>query len=99
MRCYLYAAAALIAMMALPVSAQTQNQGGSAPVTSPSAQNSGTGIPGQSGTQSGPAPSSSGPAAANEDNRFVQQQDSAKIPGQPGGKSGEAAKSPQSPPK
>jgi hypothetical protein len=99
MRCYLYAAAAFVAMTALPVSAQTQNQGGSAPVTTPSAQNSGTGISGQSGTQSGPSPSSPGSAAADEDSRFAQQQDSAKIPGKPGGKSGEAVKSPQSAPK
>jgi hypothetical protein len=92
MRRYVYGAVGLAAMMAVPVSAQTQNQGGSAPVSAPSAQNSGAGIPGQPGNKSGPAARSSGPAATNEDNRFAQQQDAAKIPGKPGGKSGPAVK-------
>jgi hypothetical protein len=93
MRHLIYGAVAVFATIALPASAQTQNQGGSAPVTAPSAQNSGTGIAGQPGGKSGPAARSSGPAAANDqDNRFAQQQDSSKIPGKPGGKSGETVK-------
>jgi hypothetical protein len=64
--------------------------------TAPSAQNSGAGIAGQPGGESGPAakPGTIGSSSSNQGNPAVQQQDPAKIPGLPGNKSGPPEKQP-----
>lgn len=98
----LVAAAAALAIMTLPVAAQTSPSGGTGNVTVPNAPNSGAGIPGKPGNKSGPAvkpPSATTGAGSSsmkpEEGRPGQ--DASKIPGQPGNKSGPAAK-PQSEP-
>ena len=65
-----------------------------------SGQNSGTGIPGKAGSKSCPAAKSSSETTGsdtNDHNRAVRQQDSSKIRGQPGNKSGPAVKAAVSP--
>jgi hypothetical protein len=72
------------------------------PSSAPSAQNSGAGVSGQPGNKNGPTPSSSGTQANNQgpqQNETVREQDSAKIPGKPGGKSGPAVMPPSGEPK
>jgi hypothetical protein len=86
-----------LAIVTLPASAQTTDRPGDGQVTVPSGQNSGTGIPGQPGSKSGPAAKSSPETTGsdmNDHNRAVRQQDSSKIPGQPGNKSGPAVRPP-----
>jgi hypothetical protein len=85
-----------LAIVTLSASAQTTDRPGGGQVTVPSGQNSGTGIPGQPGSKSGPAAKSS-PETTGSDmdhNRAVRQQDSSKIPGQPGNKSGPTVRPP-----
>ena len=72
-------AIAMLAMIALPVAAQT-----------PTPPNSGAGVPGQPGGKSGPAAKS--PAGA--DQRTPATQDTSKIQGKPGSKSGPAVNPP-----
>ena len=73
--------------------AQTNN----ANPSTPSAQNSGAGIPGYAGNKNGPAANKEGTvgssAATGQDSR-VRQQDPAGIKGLPGNKSGPSAKPP-----
>jgi hypothetical protein len=88
---------AVLAMLTLAASAQTTAPQGDGQVTVPSGQNSGAGIPGKPGSESGPAarPSSDTTGSGMSDqNRAVRQQDSSKIPGQPGNKSGPSVKPP-----
>ena len=75
---------------ALPVLAKTPNL----PV--PSAQNSGAGIPGYAGDESGPTdfPATVGSAARHGVNALVRLQDSAKIPGLAGTESGPVERAP-----
>jgi hypothetical protein len=95
---YLIGAAAL-AMVALPAAAQTQTPqtgapGGTPQTTGPS---SGTGVPAQPGPQGGPSvkgPAETSGAGADQSSDHSRQQDSSKIPGAPGGKSGAPAKRP-----
>jgi hypothetical protein len=78
-------------------SAQGAAPGGKGQVTVPSAQNSGAGIPGQPGAESGPTANPSGGTTGSGESRHnedVREQDSAKIPGLPGNKSGPAVKPP-----
>jgi hypothetical protein len=79
-----------MASAAMPALAQTGNPG----VSTPSAQNSGAGIPGQAGNKNGPAVKGTVGSSATDQNQTVRQQDAAKIKGLPGNKSGPAAKSP-----
>jgi len=75
--------------------------GGMGQPPAPSVQNSGAGVPGQAGNKSGP------PASGRQanDNQAPQQsgmagaQDTAKIPGKPGGKSGQAVMPPSGEPR
>ena len=86
-----------LAIVTLPASAQTTDRPGDGQVTVPSGQNSGTGIPGQPGSKSGPAAKSSPETTGsdmNDHNRAVRQQDPSKIPGQPGNKSGPEVRQP-----
>jgi hypothetical protein len=88
------AAVALVAAMS-PAMSQTSTPAGSDQVTVPSAQNSGAGVPGQPGSENGPAvrpPSAtsgtgatSSPSSSNEG---VREQDSANMPGEPGSEGG-----------
>jgi hypothetical protein len=74
-------------------SAQGAAPSGTGQATIPSAQNSGAGIPGQPGVESGPtANPSTGTTGLGQDrhNEEIREQDSAKIPGLPGSKSGPA---------
>nr|WP_035710359.1 hypothetical protein [Bradyrhizobium sp. CCBAU 43298] len=59
--------------------------------SSPSAQNSGAGIPGEPGSKSGP-PAKKGIVGSASHNLSVQEQDPAHIKGLPGNKSGPPAK-------
>ena len=59
--------------------------------SSPSAQNSGTGISGAPGNKNGPA-ANQGTVGANPQNQHVQEQDPSNIKGLPGNKSGPPAK-------
>ena len=77
-------AIATLAMIALPALAQTP-----AP---PSSQNSGAGIAGQAGGTNGPAPHST--ATSDQRSPTTQLQDTSKIQGKPGSKSGPAVKPP-----
>jgi hypothetical protein len=86
-------ACAAVVTAALPASAQTANPGSAPEITVPSAQNSGAGIPGKPGTESGRAPNSAG-TGSNAANEAVREQDAAKIPGLPGNKSGPAVQPP-----
>lgn len=66
------------------------------------APSSGPGISGQAGNKNGPAANSSGTQANNQNspqNEAVREQDSAKIPGKPGGKSGPTVNPPSGEPK
>lgn len=74
------------AVSAPPAAAQTMNLD----THVPSAQNSGAGIPGDAGIQSGPPPRSA--TVAEQVNPTVKQQDSAEIAGLPGNKNGAPAK-------
>jgi hypothetical protein len=68
----------------------------------PDTLNSGAGIAGQVGNKNGPAARSSGTQADNQgeqQNNALREQDSAKIPGKPGGKSGPAVMPPSGQPK
>jgi hypothetical protein len=96
-------AVAALALVAMPVWAQTTTPSSPAQVTVPSGQNSGAGISGKPGSKSGPAvqPPSSGTStpdtkATGQENGTVREQDTAKIPGAPGNKSGPATKTPGS---
>jgi hypothetical protein len=66
--------------------------------SAPSAQSSGTGIPGKPGSKSGPAVKPGGTvgsgATKEEDNQAVQSQDPSNIKGLPGSKSGPAERKP-----
>ena len=90
--------ATVLAIVALPASAQTTAPSGGGQVTAPSGgQNSGAGIPGKPGSKSGPAVKPSGETTGSDmsdHNRAVRQQDSSKIPGQPGNKSGPSVRPP-----
>jgi hypothetical protein len=77
-------AIALLAAVALPALAQTPGPA--------SSQNSGAGIAGQAGGKNGPAPNST--ASDNQGNPTTQLQDTSKIQGKPGSKSGPAVKPP-----
>jgi hypothetical protein len=70
---------AVLAMVTLPVVAQTPTQ-----------PNSGAGIPGQPGGKSGPAAKST----TSDDQRNSATQDTSKIQGKPGSKSGPAVSPP-----
>ena len=59
--------------------------------TSPSAQNSGTGISGAPGNKNGPA-AKQGTVGSNSQNQHVREQDPSNIKGLPGNKSGPPAK-------
>jgi hypothetical protein len=76
-------------------SAQGAAPGGTGQTTVPNAQNSGAGLPGQAGVESGPTPPTGttglGQGRHNEE---IREQDSAKIPGLPGSKSGPAVTPP-----
>jgi hypothetical protein len=68
----------------------------------PGTQNSSAGVAGQSGNKNGPTASSSEPQANKQGpdrNEAVREQDSAKIPGKPGGKSGPAVTPPSEAPR
>jgi hypothetical protein len=84
MKFRLTGAIAILAMVALPASAQTPPP--------PSSQNSGVGIAGQPGGKNGPAPNS--PGGSDQKNPTTQLQDTSKIQGKPGSKSGPAVKPP-----
>jgi hypothetical protein len=84
-------AAAVLAMLASPALAQAP---ASSAVKTPSAQNSGAGIPGQPGSKNGPAAGKDQTAASPQTNPTTSLQDTAKIPGKPGGKSGSAVMPP-----
>jgi hypothetical protein len=81
-------------------SAQGAAPGETGQVTVPSAQNSGAGIPGQPGAESGPTantPTDTTGLGQGRHNEEIREQDSAKIPGLPGNKSGPTVKPPSSP--
>ena len=87
---------AALALATLPAVAQTQTQ---TPKDMPqtTAPSSGTGIPAQPGPQGGPSvkqPSETSGAGADQSSDHMRQQDSSKIPGAPGGKSGAPARKP-----
>jgi hypothetical protein len=86
-------AAAVLAMLASPALAQAP---ASSAVKTPSAQNSGAGIPGQPGSKNGPSvnPGKDQTATSQQTNPTTSLQDTAKIPGKPGGKSGSAVMPP-----
>jgi len=90
-------AAAAVAVALASVSAQAQTP---PPTMAPSAQNSGTGIPGLPGSESGsavrPGAESAAPQSSADQNTTVQQQDSAKVPGFAGNKNGPPARAPSS---
>jgi len=89
----LFAGATVCALIAIaPAFAQSNNSN----VTTPSAQNSGTGISGAPGNKNGPAPEKGtvGSSATSQENSTVRQQDSSKVQGLPGNKSGPPAKQP-----
>jgi hypothetical protein len=85
---------AILAMTAaLPALAQTTSPNAS----TPSAQNSGTGIQGQPGNKSGPPAqrgTTTGSSSDSQNNEAVRQQDASKVKGLPGNKSGPPAKRP-----
>jgi len=86
---------AIVMALALPSAALAQS---SKPDVSdaPSAKNSGAGISGQTGNQSGPNPRSGETVGSSATgNTAVQSQDPSKIQGAPGNKSGPPAKQPQ----
>lgn len=88
-------AAALLALIASPAFAAPSTTGSSD--NAPSAQNSGVGIAGQPGAKNGPATNGRGQVAnSNQTNPTTHLQDTAKIPGQTGGKSGPAVMPPAS---
>ena len=91
-------------MCALVLSGVTASaQSNYPPVTAPSGQNSGAGIPGQPGNKNGPAAKNGsaaqqgtvGSATTKQGNITTQEQDSAHVKGLPGNKSGEPEKRPQ----
>jgi hypothetical protein len=91
---YLMMGTAALALATLPAAAQTQAPRELPQTTAPS---SGTGIPAQPGPQGGPSvksPSETSGAAADQSSDHMRQQDSSKIPGAPGGKSGAPARKP-----
>ncbi len=86
-------------MCALVLSGVTASaQSNYPPVTAPSGQNSGAGIPGQPGNKNGPPAARQGTvgstATTKQGNITTQEQDSARIKGLPGNKSGEPEKRP-----
>jgi hypothetical protein len=78
-------------MLASPAMAQAP---ANSTVKTPSAQNSGAGIPGQPGGKNGPAVGKDQAATSQQTNPATSLQDTAKIPGKPGGKSGSAVMPP-----
>jgi hypothetical protein len=87
------AAACALVLSGVTAAAQSNNP----QVTTPSGQNSGAGIPGQPGNQSGPAtqPGTVGSTAPTmQDNPTTRHQDPAGVKGLPGNKSGDPAKRP-----
>lgn len=60
--------------------------------TSPSAQNSGTGISGAPGNKNGPPAKGQSTVGSSSQNEHVRQQDPSNVKGLPGNKSGEPAK-------
>lgn len=90
------AAAAALALIAMPAFAQTTY----AQTTSPGTQNSGAGVAGQPGGKNGPpATKKVQPNTMANDHaqhKAVQNQDVSKVPGKPGSKSGPAVKPPKS---
>jgi hypothetical protein len=89
-------AALLIASLAIPAHAQTSGTNPSPQSVAPSTQNSGAGVPGQPGNQSGPAKSgdTTGAAGSSGQSSTTRQQDSSGIQGMPGNKSGPPARPP-----
>jgi hypothetical protein len=91
------AGAIALALVTLPVSAQGPPPGGASQATVPPG-NSGAGIEGQPGNQSGPAVKGPSSTTGSGSNSTEQQnkagQDASKVPGLPGNKSGPAVKSP-----
>jgi hypothetical protein len=85
MKTHIAAALAMLALSALPALAQMTS------TQSPGGQNSGAGITGQPGGQSGPTAKSN---ANDQTNPTTRQQDSSKVPGKPGSKSGPAVTPP-----
>lgn len=94
------ATVATLALLALPVAAQTPPANTPGQGTAPSGQNSGAGVPGLPGNKSGPAvrsPSGTSGAATgstSQQDPSVRQQDTSKVPGMPGSKSGPAERPP-----
>jgi hypothetical protein len=69
--------------MLLPALAQAPSTGGEGQPPAPTAPNSGAGIPGQPGNQSGPAAKPTGSAeSAPSDQQNARNQDASNIPGQ-----------------
>jgi hypothetical protein len=88
--------AAALAMATLPAIAQTQTQT-QKDMPQTTAPSSGTGIPAQPGPQGGPSvkqPSETSGAGADQSSDHMRQQDSSKIPGAAGSKSGPATRNP-----
>jgi hypothetical protein len=84
--------ALLTAALAMPALAQSSAANPPAQTIAPSTQNSGAGVPGQSGNQSGPAARSgtdtTGTTSNSGQNSTTRQQDSSGVQGMPGNKSG-----------
>ena len=89
-------ATALLALIASPALALAQNT--TTPSNNgPSAQNSGAGISGQPGGKNGPAANAQGQVAnSDQTNSTTRLQDTSKIPGKAGSKSGPAVMPPTS---
>jgi hypothetical protein len=83
-----------LTMTALPAAARTTSE---ANISTPSAQNSGAGIPGLPGAEDGSAvrPGTNGSSATtNQHNLSIREQDTANIPGLPGTEDGPSVKPP-----
>jgi opacity protein-like surface antigen len=88
-------AATMLALIASPALAAQNTTTPSN--NAPSAQNSGAGISGQPGGKDGPASTMQGGASnSNQTNPTTRLQDTSKIPGKAGGKSGPAVMPPTS---
>lgn len=85
--------ATALAFVSAPALAQNSSGNSARTMAAPSAHNSGTGISGQPGSKNGP-PAKSTTGSASDENAHAQQQDSSKIPGKAGGKSGPAVHAP-----
>lgn len=87
--------ATALTFLTLSAVAQTTSPGATDMPPQPSSPNSGAGIEGKPGHQSGPAvnpPETTGAATPDEANKMPQ--DTSKIPGLPGNKSGPAVRNP-----